>query len=156
MVTNGAFRFVHVRILIYCLHFFSIRGTAVSVTSVHNTYLNDTCTHTYRLEMSKDNCPFVTKVSIFVKDIIMLYPQLIGFEKSFFSLVLSQLKKTHMRCYITADFILNSSLASVRPRESTLFFPWQAERLENQRLYYSIMCTISCVNDINIQQTVES
>lgn len=58
--------------------FFSIRGTAVplpvSVTSVHNTYLNDTCTHTYRLEMSKDNCPFVTKVSIFVKDIIMLYP----------------------------------------------------------------------------------
>lgn len=57
---------------------FSIRGTAVplpvSVTSVHNTYLNDTCTHTYRLEMSKDNCPFVTKVSIFVKDIIMLYP----------------------------------------------------------------------------------
>lgn len=97
MVKNGAFRFVHVRILIYCLHFFSIRGTAVplpvSVTSVHNTYLNDTCTHTYRLEMSKDNCPFVTKVSIFVKDIIMLYPKLIGFEKSFFSLVLSQLKK---------------------------------------------------------------
>lgn len=54
--------------------FFSIRGTAVplpvSVTSVHNTYLNGTCIHT----MSKDNCPFVTKVSIFVKDIIMLYP----------------------------------------------------------------------------------
>lgn len=58
--------------------FFLIRGTAVplpvSVTSVHNTYLNGTCIHTYRLEMSKDNCPFVTKVSIFVKDIIMLYP----------------------------------------------------------------------------------
>lgn len=121
MVKNGAFRFVHVRILIYCLHFFSIRGTAVplpvSVTSVHNTYLNDTCTHTYRLEMSKDNCP--------CKGYHYALSKVDWIRKKFFSLVLSQLKKKHMRCYITADFILNSSLASVRPRESTLFFPWR-------------------------------
>lgn len=57
--------------------FFLIRGIVVFffvlVIFVYNIYLNDICIYIYRLEMSKDNCLFVIKVSIFVKDIIMFY-----------------------------------------------------------------------------------
>lgn len=56
---------------------FLIRGIVVFffvlVIFVYNIYLNDICIYIYRLEMSKDNCLFVIKVSIFVKDIIMFY-----------------------------------------------------------------------------------